>query len=132
MIYTIIGEYKNNNVKINILSKKNYKIILIIYKNKDIQNTMNIYLKSYTVNQILIENIELGYKYKLIFNKNNKKIDELEINLLENPFDNVKVVNCDSNIGLETNTWNKINKKFGVIFHIGDFIYNDIIYYINF
>jgi hypothetical protein len=132
MIYTIIGEYKNNNVKINILTKKIYNIILTIYKNKDIQNTMNIYLKSYTVNQILIKNIELGYKYKLIFNENNKKIDELEINLLENPFDNVKVVNCDSNIGLETNTWNKINKKFGVIFHIGDFIYNDIIFYINF
>ena len=132
MIYTIIGEYKNNNVKINILTKKNYNIILTIYKNKDIQNTMNIYLKSYTVNQILIKNIELGYKYKLIFNENNKKIDELEINLLENPFDNVKVVNCDSNIGLETNTWNEINKKFGVILHIGDFIYNDIIFYINY
>jgi hypothetical protein len=136
MIYPILGEYKNNKFKINILSKKNYNICLQIYKNEEIQYTKDIYIKSYIVNNIIIENIELGYKYKLIFNENdnkdNNKIDELDINLLDNPFDNVKVVCCDSNIGLETNTWDKMNKKFGVIFHIGDFIYNDIIFYINY
>jgi hypothetical protein len=132
MIYTILGEYKNNYVNINILSKINYNINLQIYKNNKIYCKKKFYLKSYIINNVLIENIELGYKYKLIFNENNTVIDELEINLLENPFDNVKVVNCDSNIGLETNTWNEIDKKFGVIFHIGDFIYNDIIFYINY
>lgn len=132
MIYTILGEYKNKNVRINILSKINYNINLEIYKNNKIHYNNNFNIKSYIINNVVIENIELGYKYKLIFNENNKVIDELEINLLENPFDNVKVVNCDSNIGLETNTWNQMNKKFGVIFHIGDFIYNDIIFYINY
>jgi hypothetical protein len=132
MIYPILGEYKNNRFKINILSKKNYNICLQIYKNEDIQYTKDICIKSYIINNIIIENIELGYKYKLIFNKDNNKIEELEIDLLDNPFDNVKVVCCDSNIGLETNTWDKMNKKFGMIFHIGDFIYNDIIFYINY
>lgn len=132
MIYPILGEYKNNKFKINILSKKNYNINLIIYKNEEIQYTKDICIKSYIVNKIIIENIELGYKYKLIFNEDNNKIEELEINLLDNPFDNVKVVCCDSNVGLETNTWDKMNKKFGVIFHIGDFIYNDKIFFINY
>ncbi len=132
MIYIILGEYKNNMVRINILSKKNYNIFLKIYKNQDIQDIINFKIKSYKINKIIIENIELGYKYKLLFNEDNKKIDEIEINLLENPFDNVKVVNCDSNIGLETNTWDKINKNFGIIFHIGDFLYNDIVFYINY
>ncbi len=36
-------------------------------------------------------------------------------------------MNCDSNFGIETNTWNLINKKFGVMFHIGDFLYNESI-----
>ncbi len=132
MIYPILGEYKNNKFKINILSKKNYNICLQIYKNEDIQYTKDIYIKSYIINNIIIENIDIGYKYKLIFNENNNKIDEIDVNLLDNPFDNVKVVCCDSNIGLETNTWDKMNKKFGVIFHIGDFIYNDIVFYVNY
>jgi len=125
-ISCIIGEYKNNCVKIIILSKKSYDIRLNVNANK----LKNIIIKKYESNMLLLENIKEGTNYNIEFinKKNSKTIENIYINLEENPFNNVKIVNCDSNIGLETNTWKLINNNFGVIFHIGDFLYNDLIF----
>jgi hypothetical protein len=129
-IYCILGEYKNNKVKIIILSKKSYDIKLYINKNSTKERSIYINIVKYKVNGIILEDIKEGNKYNIFFinNDNNEVIDKLEINLEENPFNNVKIVNCDSNFGIETNTWDLIDKKFGVIFHIGDFLYNDVIF----
>jgi hypothetical protein len=125
-IYCILGEYKNSKVKIIILSKKSYYIKLYINKN----HIKNFIIEKYESNVIVLENIKEGvnYEIELINIKTNKTIENICINLEENPFNNVKIVNCDSNFGLETNTWNIINNKFGVIFHLGDFLYNDLIF----
>jgi len=122
----ILGEYKNNSVKIIILSKKSYDARLDINTN----HIKNIIIKKYESNVLVLENIKesISHHIKFINNKNNKIIENISINLKENPFNNVKIVNCDSNFGLETNTWKLINNKFGVIFHIGDFLYNDLIF----
>ena len=127
-ISCIIGEYKNNKVKIIILSKKSYDIKLDINANISKERFINI--EKYKVNNLVIENIKDRniYDIKFINNKTNKIIKKISINLEENPFNRVKIVNCDSNFGLETNTWKLINNKFGVIFHIGDFLYNDLIF----
>ncbi len=127
-INCILGEYKHNKVKIIILSKKTYDIRLNINSNISKERFINI--EKYKVNDVIIENMKEGNIYNISFinKKNNKIILYLNINLKENPFNNVKIVNCDSNFGLETNTWNLINNKFGVIFHIGDFLYNDLIF----
>lgn len=125
-ISCILGEYKNNRVKIIILSKKSYDVKLIINTNY----TKNIIVKKYQINKLILENIKESFIYNIAFinKKNNKSIENININLEENPFDNVKIVNCDSNLGLETNTWKLINNKFGIIFHLGDFLYNDLIF----
>jgi len=125
-ISCILGEYKDNKVKIIILSKKSYDIRLDINNNY----TKNVIIKKYHINKLILENIREGNLYVISFinKKNNKIISKININLAENPFNNVKIVNCDSNFGLETNTWELINNKFGVIFHIGDFLYNDLIF----
>jgi hypothetical protein len=125
-ISCILGEYKDNKVKIIILSKKSYDIRLDINKN----HIINIIIKKYESNVLVLENIKEGARYeiKLINKKNDKMIENFFINLEKNPFNNVKIVNCDSNIGIETNTWKLINNKFGVIFHLGDFLYNDLIF----
>jgi len=125
-ISCILGEYKDNKVKIIILSKKSYDIRLDINNNY----TKNVIIKKYHINKLILENIREGNLYDISFinKKNNKIISKININLVENPFNNVKIVNCDSNFGLETNTWELINNKFGVIFHIGDFLYNDLIF----
>lgn len=129
-IYCILGEYKNKKVKIIILSKKSYNIKLDINKNSTKERSIYINIEKYKANEIILENIKEGYKYNIFFinNDNNNLIDKLEINLDGNPFNNVKIVNCDSNFGIETNTWDLIDKKFGVIFHIGDFLYNDAVF----
>jgi hypothetical protein len=130
-IYCILGEYKKNNkVKIIILSKKSYDIKLDINKNSTKERNMYINIQKYKANEIILEDIKEGYKYNIFFinNDDNELIDKLEINLEKNPFNNVKIVNCDSNFGIETNTWDLIDKKFGVVFHIGDFLYNDSIF----
>jgi len=125
-ISCIIGEYKNNCVKIIILSKKSYDVRLDVNANK----LKNIIIKKYESNILFLENIKEGFVYNIAFinKKNNKSIENICIDLEENPFNNVKIVNCDCNFGLETNTWNLINNKFGIIFHIGDFLYNDLIF----
>jgi hypothetical protein len=125
-IYCILGEYKNSKVKIIILSKKSYYIKLYINKN----HIKNFIIEKYESNVIVLENIKEGvnYEIELINIKTNKTIENICINLEENPFNNVKIVNCDSNFGLETNTWNLVNNKFGIIFHLGDFLYNDLIF----
>ena len=127
-IYCILGEYKNNKIKIIILSKKSYNVIIDINKNKTKERIITI--EKYKINELIIENIKEGNVYDILFidEKTNKTIDKILINLEENPFNNVKIVNCDSNFGIETNTWDLIDKKFGVIFHIGDFLYNDAIF----
>ena len=129
-IYCILGEYKNSRVKIIILSKKSYDIKLDINKNSTKERSMYINIQKYKANEIILENIKEGYKYNIFFinNDDTEVIDKLEINLEKNPFNNVKIVNCDSNFGIETNTWSLINKNFGVVFHIGDFLYNDSIF----
>ena len=129
-IYCILGEYKNNKVKIIILSKKSYDIKLDINKNSTKERSIYINIVKYKANEIILESIKEGNKYNIFFinNDNNNLIDKLEINLEENPFNNVKIVNCDSNFGIETNTWELIDKKFGVIFHLGDFLYNDAVF----
>jgi len=127
-ISCIIGEYKNNKVKIIILSKKSYDIKLDINKNNTKER--HITIEKYKINDIVLENIKESANYDILFidKKTNKTIENICINLEENPFNNVKIVNCDSNFGLETNTWKLINNKFGVIFHLGDFLYNDLIF----
>ncbi len=127
-ISCILGEYKDNKVKIIILSKKSYDIILDINANKTKERFFSI--EKYKVNNLVIENMKDKniYHIKFINYKTNKTIKKININLEENPFNRVKIVNCDSNFGLETNTWNLINNKFGVIFHLGDFLYNDLIF----
>jgi hypothetical protein len=129
-IYCILGEYKNNKVKIIILSKKSYDIKLDINKNSTKERSIYINIVKYKANEIILESIKEGNKYNIFFinNDNNNLIDKLEINLEENPFNNVKIVNCDSNFGIETNTWKLVDKKFGVIFHLGDFLYNDAVF----
>jgi hypothetical protein len=127
-ISCILGEYKNNKIKIIILSKKSYDIKLDI--NKNYSKERHILIEKYKINDLVLENIKHGVIYDILFidKKTNKIIENICINLEENPFNNVKIVNCDSNIGLETNTWKLINNKFGVIFHLGDFLYNDLIF----
>jgi hypothetical protein len=127
-ISCILGEYKNNKIKIIILSKKSYDIKLDI--NKNYSKERHITIEKYKINDLVLENIKQGNIYDILFidKKTNKTIENICINLEENPFNNVKIVNCDSNIGLETNTWKLINNKFGVIFHLGDFLYNDLIF----
>ena len=127
-INCILGEYKDNKIKIIILSKKSYDIRLDI--NTNILKNQFIKIRKYKVNNLVIENIKEGNIYDIIFinNKTNKSINKININLEESPFNNVKIVNCDSNFGLETNTWKLINNKFGIIFHIGDFLYNDLVF----
>jgi len=122
----ILGEYNKNRVKIIILSKKSYDVRLYINENY----LENIIIKKYESNVLVLEKIKEGKKYeiKIKNNKNNKLIENININLEENPFNNVKIVNCDSNLGIETNTWKLINDKFGIIFHLGDFLYNDMIF----
>jgi len=127
-INCILGEYKNNKVKIIILSKKSYDIKLDINKNNTKERKITI--EKYKINDIVLDNIKEGARYDISFidKKTNKIIETLCINLEENPFNNVKIVNCDSNFGLETDTWKLMNNKFGVIFHLGDFLYNDSIF----
>ena len=127
-ISCILGEYKNNKVKIIILSKKSYDIKLDINKNNTKERL--IIIEKYKINDIVLENIKEGNRYDISFidKKTNKTIENIFINLEENPFNNVKIVNCDSNFGIETYTWELIDKKFGVIFHLGDFLYNDAVF----
>jgi hypothetical protein len=131
-ISCILGEYKNNKVKIIILSKKSYDIKLDI--NKNYSKERHITIEKYKINDLVLENIKQGVRYDILFidKKTNNIIENICINLEENPFNNVKIVNCDSNFGLETNTWKLINNKFGVIFHLGDFLYNDLIFKKNY
>jgi hypothetical protein len=131
-ISCILGEYKKNKVKIIILSKKSYDIKMNINKNH--KEDINIIIKKYKTNAIVLDNIKEGAKYDILFidKKTNKTIENICINLEKNPFDNVKIVNCDSNIGLETNTWKLMDNNFGVIFHLGDFLYNDLIFRKNY
>jgi hypothetical protein len=125
-ISCILGEYMNNTVKIIILSKETYVVNLNVNKNY----IKNFIIKKYESNILVLENINEGFNYYILFinNKNNKPIEKININLEKNPFNNVKIVNCDSNLGFETNTWKLINNKFGIIFHLGDFLYNDLVF----
>lgn len=134
MIQSIFGEYdiKNNRTILCILSDKNYNksIISCINTTTNITNTYLINIKKYYSNIQIINQIELGNKYIInINNSKNKQIDNCNLNLEINPFDNIYVVNCDCQYGFETKTWNKLYNKSknhtSTIFHIGDQIYND-------
>ena len=57
-ISCILGEYKNNKIKIIILSKKSYDIKLDINSNHTKERFINI--EKYKINDIIIENIKEG------------------------------------------------------------------------
>jgi hypothetical protein len=127
MIQIILGQYIENKVLYMILSDKDYLNTKIFINNEE-NNQINI--KAYKVNKFYFDNIKIGNDYKIEFIRKNKLIDSIEIKLKSNPLDNVLVVNCDSCYGYESGTWDLIeNKNTRYIFHLGDQIYNDHIFY---
>lgn len=130
MIQIILGEYLKNKVKLIILSNKNYPETNLYSNGKIIKK---IQIKEYLVNTYELENIELNNYYFFELEYLDKIIDTFTINLKSNPFNNVLIVNCDSTYGYETGTWDLIketNSKY--VFHLGDQIYNDMIFQKNF
>ena len=119
----IIGEYdkNNNSIIVIFLSCKNYNVSILI-NNQDYLQTDII---AFEFNKIILKNIFIGTNYEVKILLENKIIEKFFINFISDPFLNVKILNCDSEIGFETNTWDLVDKEFGVVFHIGDFIYND-------
>ncbi len=127
MIQIILGEYFENKVKVIILSDKDY-LETKLYSNGKI--ILNIDIKAYKVNLFELSDIELNNYYFYELEYLDKILDTFKINLKSNPFDNILVVNCDSAYGYETGTWDSIEESNGsrYVFHLGDQIYNDIIF----
>ena len=127
MIQIILGEYYKNKVKLIILSDKDY-FNVDLYSNGKI--ILKIDIQSHQVNLYELDGIELGNYYYYELEYLDKIIDTFKINLKSNPFDNVLVVNCDSAYGYETGTWDSIEESnpSRYVFHLGDQIYNDIIF----
>lgn len=131
MIQIILGEYHKNKVKLIILSDKDY-LNVDLYSNGKI--ILKIDIQSHQVNLYELDEIELGNYYYFELEYLDKIIDSFKINLKSNPFDNVLVVNCDSAYGYETGTWDSIEESNSsrYVFHLGDQIYNDMIFQKNY
>ncbi len=127
MLQIILGEYLKNKVKLIILSDKDY-LDVDLYSNGKIILKINIL--SNQVNLYELENIELGNYYFYELEYLDKIIDSFKINLKSNPLDDILVVNCDSAYGYETGTWDTIKDNLAskYVFHLGDQIYNDMIF----
>jgi hypothetical protein len=127
MIQIILGQYLNNSVKLIILSNRNYSKVNIIVNDKNIKS---LDIKSYQVNNFVLDDIITNDMYEINFVYKDKILDKINLDLTSNPFDNVLVVNCDSCYGYETGTWDLIPKTLThIIFHLGDQIYNDHLFY---
>ncbi len=122
-LQVVLGEYKDNQVKILILSNK-YLGYVNFYKNGKIIN--NITIKDYEINFYILDDIQLNQDYYFELEYLDKIIDTFKINLKDSLFSEVVIVNCDSGYGLETGTWDLIaDDGTKYIFHLGDQIYND-------
>lgn len=126
---TIIGDY----------NKFNKKLIIVIMSKKKINNS-TIYVNDIESNKINIAKNDIT---RIVLDLNLAQIDNLTIKIvheqqiielienmnLTNIFDRVKIVNCDSALGLEKNLWEKLDgSKSQYIIHCGDQIYNDKIF----
>ncbi len=127
MIQIILGEYFENKVKVIILSDKDY-LETKLYSNGKI--ILNIDIQAYKVNLFELSGIESNKYYFYELEYLDKILDTFKINLKSNPLDNILVVNCDSAYGYETGTWDSIEEsnETKYVFHLGDQIYNDIIF----
>jgi hypothetical protein len=126
---TIIGDYDRVNKKliIVILSKKKFANS-IVYINNIESSQMDI-LKN-DVTRVILDLDSFQINNLTIKIMCGSKLIELIKNLnLSNIFESVKIVNCDSTLGLEKNLWEKIeDSKSQYIIHCGDQIYNDKIF----
>lgn len=125
----ILGDYDFSNIKLVIISNESFvQTRMEIIKNTDKIFEETIDIIKYKVNSFVIKNIFLNFKYNINFYHNNILIEKIKLNLEKNPFDNVKIVNCDSSYGLNTKTWDIIKGNSNYIIHAGDQIYNDVIF----
>ena len=141
MIQPIFGEYNidKNRIIICVLTLKTYSNSTIEITNRTDNKSYEIKLNiiKYSNNKVILNSIKLGSIYDIEIKDDNSNIlSKSKLNLMTNPFDNVYIVNCDSTWGFETNTWNKLENmskdQTNVIFHIGDQVYNDFIFFDTF
>ena len=125
----ITGDYNKVDKKliIVIMSKKKY-YNSIVYVNDTELIKIDI-IKNNTTKIILdlklfqIDNLTIKIMH------NNNVLESIKNINLSNIFNSVKILNCDSTLGLEKNLWEKLNDcKSQYIIHCGDQIYNDKIF----